>query len=75
MVARAHFSHKALHGKNRGQLHDMLMLEKGVNWATDYTPWEKNGTFILADRSTHHDTWTYQDIGDYLDGTLAAQAA
>lgn len=69
MVARAHFSHKQLHGKNRAAMHDMLH-EVGVNWATDYTDQEKNGTFILADKTTHHEVWGYSDINDYLNGLL-----
>lgn len=74
MLARAHFSHKQLHGKNRAALHDMLMLEKGVNWA-DLTPREKNGTFILADKTVHHEMWRYEDIDRYLTGAIEAEAA
>lgn len=66
MLARAHFSHKQLHGKNRAAMHDMLMLEKGINWATDLTAQERNGTFILADKTTHHDVWGYDIISAYL---------
>lgn len=32
MLARAHFSHKQLHGKSVSDMHDMLH-EKGINWA------------------------------------------
>ncbi len=74
MVARAHFSHKQLHGKNREALHDMLH-GVGVNWATDYTPQEKNGTFILADKSTHHNVWRYDIIQAYIDSVVEQAAA
>lgn len=74
MVARAHFSHKQLHGKHRGAIHDMLHAA-GVNWATDFSPQEKNGTFVLADKSTHHEVWRYEDIVGYLDGLVADRAA
>jgi len=42
-VAQAHFSHKALKGKNGGQKQDMLMLEKGINW-NDIEPKYKRGS-------------------------------
>lgn len=45
MLAQSHFSHKELHGKNKGNMHDMLMLEKGVNW-NDLDPLWKNGTLL-----------------------------
>ncbi len=31
-LAQAHFSHKALQNLNVSQVHDKLMLEKGINW-------------------------------------------
>lgn len=65
MLAHAHFSHRELHGKGRRDMHDMLMLERGVNWA-ELSSQEKNGTFILADKSTHHEVWRYDDIAGYL---------
>lgn len=45
MLAQSHFSHKELHGKNRANVHDMLMLQKNVNW-NDLAPKWKNGTFV-----------------------------
>jgi len=45
MLAQANFSHKELHGKNKSNMHDMLMLEKGINW-NDLDPLWKNGTLI-----------------------------
>jgi tRNA(His) guanylyltransferase len=75
MLARAHFSHKTLHSKNRAAMHDMLMLEKGINWATDLTGQEKNGTYILADKTTHHEVWTYDDVNDYLGSMIESEKA
>lgn len=45
MLARAHFSHKQLHGKNQPAMHDMLH-DIGINWANLPDKW-KNGTFIV----------------------------
>ena len=45
MLAQAHFSHKQLHGKKTSDMHDMLH-DKGINWATDLTEQQKNGTFV-----------------------------
>ncbi|MFE3052345.1 tRNA(His) guanylyltransferase Thg1 family protein [Nocardia sp. NPDC059239] len=69
MLARAHFSHKECHGKNRQQLHDMLMLEKGVNWA-DLSGQEKNGSIILKNKTVRHDRFTYETIDRYLDAVI-----
>lgn len=71
MLARAHFSHRELHGKNRTAIHDMLHA-KGINWAA-LSMREKNGTFILADKTTHHDVWRYQDIDDYIGSMTEAK--
>jgi len=45
MAARAVFSHKQCHGKNAGQLQEMLH-EKGINW-NDYPDWCKRGTYLI----------------------------
>lgn len=74
MVARAHFSHKQLHGKHRGAIHEMLH-GIGVNWSRDFTAQEKNGTFILADKSMHHEVWRYGEIDSYLGALLAKDVA
>lgn len=50
MYARSVFSHKELHGKNRADIHEML-YQKGLNWTTDLTPQQRNGTFLLTDVS------------------------
>lgn len=47
MYARAHFSHKQLHGQNRQAMHDMLHAA-GKNWATDLSPQLRNGTYLVA---------------------------
>ena len=46
MYARSVFSSKQLHGKKRADIHEMLH-QAGLNWATDLTEQEKNGTFII----------------------------
>ena len=46
MYCRAHFSHKELHSKRRPDMHEMLH-RKGLNWATDLLPRERNGTFLV----------------------------
>lgn len=46
MYCRAHFSAKQLLGKQRDEQHEMLH-SIGKNWATDLTPQERNGTFLL----------------------------
>lgn len=69
MLAQAHFSHKELQHKNAQNMHDMLH-EKGINWATDLTDQQKNGTWITrygdAGLVRSHDRKTYQDIDNYL---------
>jgi tRNA(His) guanylyltransferase len=45
MLARSHFSHKALDGKKHADIHEMLH-SVGVNWA-DLSKQLKNGTYIL----------------------------
>jgi tRNA(His) guanylyltransferase len=44
MAASAHYSHKALQGKNGKEKHDMLHA-KGVNW-NDYPAHFKRGTYV-----------------------------
>lgn len=46
MMARSRYSHKELHQKGRSSMHEMLH-QKGVNWAKDATPQQRNGTFIV----------------------------
>lgn len=45
MLGHYHFSQKQMHAKSNSQVHDMLMLEKGVNW-NDLPVWMKRGTCV-----------------------------
>jgi tRNA(His) 5'-end guanylyltransferase len=45
-VGQANFSHNQLHGKNCGNIQDMLMLEKGINW-NDYPTHLKRGSCCI----------------------------
>jgi len=45
MLGHYHFSQKQMHGKKNSEVHDMLMLEKGVNW-NDLPTWMKRGSCI-----------------------------
>ncbi len=69
MLAQANFSHKELQFKNASEMHDMLHT-KGINWATDLTDQQKNGTWITryGDAGLVHscDEKKYQDIDNYL---------
>lgn len=60
MLARSHFSHKALAGKKLSEVHEMLH-GVGVNWA-QLDPVLKNGTFIDRALRKHHDVWDYDAI-------------
>lgn len=42
MVARAHFSHREVHGKDQGEMQEMLFARKGINW-NDLPDYEKRG--------------------------------
>lgn len=59
MYARAHFSHKQLHGKGRADMHEMLH-GLGRNWATDVSESFRNGVFLYRGgdgpvvEATHH---------------------
>lgn len=48
MVAQSLFSHKQLHGKNTGELQDMMFTEHGVNW-NDYPTHQKRGACIVKE--------------------------
>lgn len=45
MLARAHFSHKQLHGLSNSDIQDRLMLEKGINW-NDTPTHKKRGACV-----------------------------
>jgi tRNA(His) guanylyltransferase len=65
MYARANFSHKELHKKNVEDMHNMLH-SIGKNWATDLTERQKNGTFILKDKTRHDILPTYESINSIV---------
>lgn len=46
MVAQAYFSPKDLHGKNNGQMQEMLFAEHGVNW-NDFPDQLKRGWVVV----------------------------
>lgn len=51
MYARSFFSHKALHGKKKSDIHNMLH-EAGKNWSEDLSQQQKNGTFLIKENSS-----------------------
>lgn len=61
MLTRANFSHKECNGKKIPDMHEMLHT-KGINWATDCTPQQKNGTFITRDGDFIHEKLAYAEI-------------
>lgn len=60
MLAQSHFSQKQLHGKGRRDLHDLLMLERGINWS-ELSDREKNGVFMTR-VCTFSEKCGYDDI-------------
>ena len=48
MVGHANFTQKQMHAKNNGEIQDMLMLEKGINW-NDFPPKYKRGSMIVKE--------------------------
>lgn len=50
-LAQSEFSHKELQSKNVAQVHDMLMLQKGINWNDTPTRF-KRGTCVTTDVET-----------------------
>ena len=49
MVGHANFSQKQMHGKSTGDIQDMLMLEKNINW-NDFSVTCKRGSCCIRDR-------------------------
>lgn len=45
MAGQSEFGHKKMHKKNTANIHDMLMLERGINW-NDYPVAFKRGTYV-----------------------------
>ena len=50
MYCGAHFSHKQMHGKGKADQHEMLH-SIGRNWATDLSPAERNGRWLIRGES------------------------
>lgn len=50
MLARAHFSHSQLYGRDSSEMHEMLHA-KGINW-NDLPPEVKRGTYIRRENVT-----------------------
>jgi tRNA(His) 5'-end guanylyltransferase len=47
-LAQANFSHKQLHKKNSGEMRNMLLEEKGIDWEK-LESWKKHGSVIVRD--------------------------
>lgn len=61
MLARAHYSHKQLLGLSVPSMHEMLH-EKGINWATDISKRERNGSFYVKGLGTIPEKLDYDAI-------------
>ena len=49
MVGQANFSHKELQNKSCNDIHDMLMLQKNINW-NDFPTYQKRGTSVVRNK-------------------------
>jgi hypothetical protein len=74
MLARAHFSHKELHGKNQKAMITMLE-ERGVYWNTLADNW-KNGTFVFKyfGGITTENFKITEKIRNFIDGIVKTEA-
>jgi len=61
MLAHANFSHKELHGKRVPDMHEMLHA-KGINWATDTSERERNGSFYVKGFGIQYDPLNYDAL-------------
>ena len=52
MVGQANFSHTELHKKNKNDIQDMLMLQKGINW-NDFPTHLKRGSCCIKETYYH----------------------
>lgn len=64
MLARHYFSHKELHKKNNGEIQDMLMLQKGVNW-NNIPTWQKRG-FCVSREGVDREIPVFTQDRDYI---------
>lgn len=62
MAAQALFSHRQLHGRNTGELQEMMWSEHGVNW-NDYDPRFKRGTTVHPETVVGSVTYTDKRTG------------
>ncbi|KMV15979.1 hypothetical protein ACT17_23095 [Mycolicibacterium conceptionense] len=65
MLARAHFSHRALAGRKHPEIHEMLH-GVGVNWA-NLDPQLKNGTFVLPGGELRFERVDYATLEGWID--------
>jgi tRNA(His) guanylyltransferase len=61
-IARLHFSHKELHGKNVSQVQEMLWSEHDCNW-NDYATWKKRGSCVVKNPNPFDSSsaWVWDD--------------
>lgn len=62
-VGQANFSQKELHGKSCNNIHDMLMLQKGINW-NDYSTTLKRGSCCIK---IDDGITKYDEVGNICD--------
>ena len=62
-VGQANFSQKELHGKSCNNIHDMLMLQKGINWNDDSTTLKRGSCCIKIDDGITK----YDEVGNICD--------
>jgi len=66
-VAQFNFSHKELMNKNQSDVHEMLHT-KGINWATDFSSWEKNGRFFWKPHEEENSGYAWlKETPDFTD--------
>ena len=64
MYARSFFSHKQLMNKSTSDIHEMLHMND-KNWAA-IENWQKNGSWILPDKTIDHSVRDYEQIAELL---------
>ena len=62
-VGQANFSQKELHGKSCNNIHDMLMLQKSINWNDDSTTLKRGSCCIKIDDGITK----YDEVGNICD--------
>jgi tRNA(His) 5'-end guanylyltransferase len=77
MLSQHHFSHRELQGKKNSEMHDMLMLQRSINW-NDIDVWKKRGTCAIKRTSMKiHPSWIidenipiFTQNRDYIEGLM-----